>query len=718
MNNKKLNAVESSSTHELLTAIRDDFLHLRAQKTEAINTLGIILKIIQAAASNKPRDVMADYITKVLIDNTDFENVSILFYDKEHDSLKLKRATGFLDALGEGLKLNYNKNLIFNRGEGIAWQVFESQTPLFIEDCENFPFPHKKDAKIHPGCLVCLPLKEQGVINLSSSRKKGLSETKKRCLTILSDLIGHALFYSDLQKLIESGHHNLQQLIVNAAGDIKNADAGHNSSISYLKSIMQYIPQGVCIIDIHGNINYFNQRLLHMLHCKPDYITANPIKNIFADDIGYEIFKKAINKKEITKLSDIHLLAANRQALPVKIFLHPISNIDGILLIIYDLLTSQSLSEEMLRDEKLKTIGTMAGGIAHNFNNLLTAILGNIELLAKDITDDATIKRIKNIEKAVLDGAQMIRRLQAFARFKDARQTENAQTDIDAVIDDVIELTRPRWKDICQKNGIHIDFIKELGKTDQISIPPSELKEVLINMVFNAIDAMPRGGKIILRTYQHDSMAFIEIEDTGIGMSNETKRHIFDPFFSTKGVGNSGLGLSTSYGLIVGNGGNIKVRSQEGKGTTFILSLPVAERQQFRIDEEKTSNISSQKLNMLIVDDEEQIVDLLSTMLKGMNHSVTGVSNSEEALTLIKNEKFDLIITDLGMPLVDGWQIAAAAKQKNPPIPVILLTGWGGDCNGKDLKSQGVNAILCKPFKFDRLISTIADIFNKSPIYH
>jgi PAS domain S-box-containing protein len=718
MDNKKLSGREFTANHPLLATMGDDFLHLRAQKTEATNALGIILRIIQAAAGNESREVVAGYITKILIDDTDFENVSLLFYDKEHDCLRLNRATGFLDAMVEGIELDYNKDLVFKRGEGIVWQVFESQTPLFIEDCGKSPLPHKEGAKIHPGCLVCLPLRDQGVINLSSSKEKGLSETKKRCLTILGDLIGHLLRSPGLQNLLDSGHHNLQQLVEVSPRDAQNTDSEPKTSIAYLKSVMQYVPQGVCIIDMHGNINYANQRLLHMLNCKPAYIYARSIRDIFADDTGYETFKKALGKKEITRLSGVHLSMAGGPALPVEIFLHPLKDqngkIDGVMLIIYDLSTSQSLSEGMLRDEKLKAIGTMAGGVAHNFNNLLTAILGNIELLARDIADPAAIKRIKNIERAVLDGAQMIRRLQAFTQFRKIRRMECAQADINAVIDDVIELTSPRWKDICQKNGIRINLTKELDKTEPASIPQPELKEVLINMVFNAIDAMPHGGDITMRAYQRGSMVFIEIEDTGLGMSNETKKQIFDPFFSTKGVGNSGLGLSVSYGLIVGSGGDIKVRSQEGKGTTFILSLPVAGHQKFNMADDKTNDPNIKALKVLVVDDDAQIVDLLSSMLSDMAHSVTGVSNGEEALELIKKDSFDLIITDLGMPLVNGWQIAEAARQKKPPVPVILLTGWGPDYDGEDLKAHGVDAVLCKPFKFDTLLSTITNIINQT----
>lgn len=718
MDNKKISNGEPAAAHPRLATIGDDFLHLRAQKTETTNTLGIILRLIQAAAGNESREVAAGYITKILIDDTDFENVSLLFYDKEHDCLSLNRAAGFLDTMGEGVEIDYNKDLVFQRGEGVVWQVFESQTPLFIEDCEKYPLPYKEGAKIHPGCLVCLPLRGQGVINLSSSTRKELSETRKRCLTILGDLIGRLLLSPDLQNLLDSGHHNLQQLVDVSATDAQNADARSKASVEYLKYVMQYVPQGVCIIDMDGNINYANQRLLHMLNCQSSYITTQSARHIFADDTDYDIFKKALDKKEITRLSDMHLSMTGRPALPVEIFLHPIKDhncdIDGALLIIYDLSASQSLTEEMLRDEKLKAIGTMAGGIAHNFNNLMTAILGNIELLSRGMSDPAAIKRIKNIERSVMDGAQMIRRLQAFTQFKGAKRMENAQADINAAIDDVIELTSPRWKDICQKNGIRINLIKELDKTEPASIPQPELKEVLINMIFNAIDAMPQGGDITLRAYQRGSMVFIEVEDTGFGISNDTKKQIFDPFFSTKGVGNSGLGLSVSYGLIVGSGGDIKVRSQEGKGTTFILSLPVAGRQQSNRVAEKTNHACAKALKVLIVDDEAQIVDLLSSMLSGADHSATGVSNGEEALELIKKDSFDLIITDLGMPLVNGWQIAEAARQKKPPVPVILLTGWGPDYDGKDLKARGVDAVLCKPFKFDTLLSTITDVINQT----
>ncbi|MGB9711846.1 MAG: ATP-binding protein [Dissulfurimicrobium hydrothermale] len=673
--------------------------------------------MIRTATANLPRDILAQHITRILIEDTDFENASILLYDKEHDCLRLNKATGFLDVLGDNIEIDYNKDLVFQRDEGIAWRVFKYQTPFFIEDCESQPLPNKKGAKINPGSFVCLPLGDQGVINMSASRKRMLPEIKRRCLIILADLAGHLLRQADLQDHLNSGHLNLQQLI--EAGIIGHgADAWLKESASYLESVMQYIPQGICIININGDIVYANQRLLNMLDSEINHLRNQPISKIVVDAAGFdEVFKHVLYKREITRASDVHLAKADGSALPVEIFLHPLKgrggHIDGVMLVIYDPSTRQSISEDLLRDEKLKAIGTMAGGIAHNFNNLLTAILGNTELLARGITDPIALKRIKNIERAVLDGAQMIRRLQTFTRFNALKQENYAPTDVKTAIEDAIELTSPRWKDICQRKGIQINLIKQLDDTGPVSIQQSELREVLINMIFNAIEAMPDGGDITLRTYQHGSTAFLEIEDTGSGMSDDIKRQVFDPFFSTKGVENSGLGLSISYGLIVGSGGDIRVKSQPGKGTTFILSLPVVKHHQpDAANKEGLAAINA--LRILVVDDEAPLVDLLSVMLKDMNHIVTGTSSGEKALSLIETERFDLIITDLGMPLVNGWQIAAAAHAKSPPVPVILLTGWGCDYDGKDLKARGIAAVLCKPFKLDGLICTISEVVNQS----
>ena len=303
---------------------------------------------------------------------------------------------------------------------------------------------------------------------------------------------------------------------------------------------------------------------------------------------------------------------------------------------------------------------------------------------------------------------QNIEHPEAGTGFRQKLEAKNRISNIIAVIKDAIDLTKPKWKDECEKNGIFINTKLELQDTGPVSMHPSELREILTNLIFNSVDAMPEGGTITMRSCEKDSNVVLQIEDNGIGMSKDSKKRVFDPYFTTKDIGSSGLGLSVSFGLIVQAGGTLTVDSKEGKGTTFTISLPISGTQE--ASEDPTAERSeTQSLKILAIDDEKQIVDLLATMLEGLGHKIIGVTDGQQALDYLDKENFDLVITDLGMPVISGWDVAAKAKNKKAGLPVVLVTGWGAEYESKDLTEAGIDAILNKPFRLDELTKIILE---------
>jgi CheY-like chemotaxis protein len=279
---------------------------------------------------------------------------------------------------------------------------------------------------------------------------------------------------------------------------------------------------------------------------------------------------------------------------------------------------------------------------------------------------------------------------------------------VSEVVKDAIELTRPKWKDESEKNGIFINTKLDLHDTRPVSMHPAELREILTNMIFNAVDAMPEGGIITMRSHEKDSKVVLKIEDNGIGISKDIKKRVFDPYFTTKDIGNSGLGLSVSFGLIVQAKGTISVDSKEGKGTTFKIVLPISGTQEVSVAPTAESP-ETQPLKILAVDDEKQIVDLLSIMLDGLGHKIIGVSDGQQALNFLDKEDFDLVITDLDMPGISGLDVATKAKSKRAGLPVILVTGWSAEYESKDLTGVGIDAVLSKPFRLDELKNIISE---------
>jgi len=373
--------------------------------------------------------------------------------------------------------------------------------------------------------------------------------------------------------------------------------------------------------------------------------------------------------------------------------------------------------ERLVRTERLRALGEMAGGVAHDFNNLLTAILGNVQLLSMRIgkVDAEEIKdKLRIIETSTLDGAKIVKRIQEFSRVR----TDKAfvQVDIEKIIRDAIEITKPSWRDEAQKRGGTIEVITRLNKLPPVVGGSSELREVLTNIILNAVDAMPEGGKITISTKEDEDKVYTSISDTGVGMSERTKRKVFDPFFTTKRPRSSGLGMSLSYGIITRYGGDIEIDTEKGKGTTFTIKLPISPE----IEEKKrrtTSSSETRKANILVIDDEKGVCDILKEMLSLEGHSVASSLSAKKGIELFRKKEFDLVLTDLGMPEMSGWELAKRIKDINPQVLVAMITGWGKQVDRKEMKKCGIDFSLAKPFQQRELLELVVKVTKAKEKY-
>ncbi len=231
--------------------------------------------------------------------------------------------------------------------------------------------------------------------------------------------------------------------------------------------------------------------------------------------------------------------------------------------------------DQLIQSEKLRSLGNLASGVAHDFNNILAAILGRTQLLMLKAKDPDLKKWLKVIEGLATEGAETVERMQKFARTQRTRSEKNFQhMDVNGIVEDVIEITRPKWKDEAQLKGIKIEIETDLGELSQPVGNAPEIKEVLTNLIFNAIEALPEGGKIMTRTEMHGDDVQVSVSDNGLGMTEEVKKRLFEPFFTTKADRRNGLGLSVAYGIVTRHNGEIAVESQPGEGTTFTITLP------------------------------------------------------------------------------------------------------------------------------------------------
>lgn len=375
----------------------------------------------------------------------------------------------------------------------------------------------------------------------------------------------------------------------------------------------------------------------------------------------------------------------------------------------------------VLQQERLKALGQMASGIAHDVNNALSPVVGFSDLILKGDfgLNPSGKKYLKYISTAGEDIAHIVARLREFYRTREDDEPLQ-QLNLNILAEQVVDMTRPRWRDIPQSNGITIEVRTDLAAdVPRLAGIESEIREAFTNLVLNAVDAMPDGGKITLctRVLRHENgskhpwQVTVEFSDTGTGMDEETRRRCLEPFFSTKGKRGTGLGLAMVYGVMERHEGNIEIRSELGKGTTFCLAFPVRAKPA-ESNEPEENHVAIEPLKVLCIDDEPLLRELIKEMLERDGHQVEACDSGQSGLDEFRiarerGSPFDLVFTDLGMPYLDGWQVAKTLKQESPTTPVILLTGWGAFMKEDANPHANVDGILSKPPRSRELRETL-----------
>jgi len=380
--------------------------------------------------------------------------------------------------------------------------------------------------------------------------------------------------------------------------------------------------------------------------------------------------------------------------------------------------------DELIRSEKLRALGQMSAGVAHDLNNTLGAILSQVELLQSYKTDPALRDSLDILEMAATDGAQVVRRLQGFAQQQPAG--ELTPCDLTHLVAEALEISRPRWRDEVQRRGYSIEVKTALEGLPPVLGQASEIREALTNLILNAADAMPSGGIVTItgrrttadppQTGRADAgapgegvpMVELCIADTGVGMTEEVRQRAFEPFFTTKGGHGTGLGLSMVYGIVERHGGRIEIASAPGQGTTFTLLLRSVPAELPAEPPPQPQYRPPRRI--LVIDDDTRVRQAVAGLLRSAGHHVVEAESGSEGLMRFAPEQFDLVLTDLGMPEVNGWDVAAAVKARRPTFPVILFTGWGdehtGDGSGRGLADR----ILRKPMRLKELLQAIAEL--------
>ena len=365
---------------------------------------------------------------------------------------------------------------------------------------------------------------------------------------------------------------------------------------------------------------------------------------------------------------------------------------------------------QFVQQEQLRGLGQMASGIAHDFNNALSPITGFTELLLKDPAKRADpellVQWLTHINTAANDAAYVVRQLSEFSRQRPVR-TALQPIQLNALVLQTIELTRPRWKHQSQANGCAIQMTTDLQPVPVIAGEGAALRELLTNLIFNAVDAMPEGGTVTVSTAVDGAFISLRVRDTGTGMTEEVRRRCFEPFYTTKGVHGSGLGLAMVHGVVQRHSGTVAVASELGHGTTITVRVPISTVKIVPAAPEAPVK-SSRSYRVLVVDDEPLLCAVVEAFLSCAGHQVTTAANGTEALRLFECGSFDLVITDKAMPDMNGEQLAATIHFRAPNMPVVLMTGFGDEIKATGKMPAHIHAILSKPVTEDSLRAVLA----------
>jgi PAS domain S-box-containing protein len=507
----------------------------------------------------------------------------------------------------------------------------------------------------------------------------------------------------------------------------KNAEQTLRESEEKYRNILESMEEGYYEVDLAGNFTFVNDAMCKIQGYTREELIGMNNRRYMAEDTAGKVFKAfsniyttgkpAKNLEWETVRNDGSKRFVETSAYLMKDSKDVPIGFRGI---VWDVSEKNRLETQLQQAQRMESIGTLAGGIAHNFNNLLMGIQGNASIIFLDIdSSHPRHKNLKNIEKLVENGAKLTAQLIGYAR---EGKYEVKPINLNQLVEETSDTFGMTKKEIT----VHQELSEDLHG---IEADQGQIEQILLNLYVNAVEAMPGGGGLFLKTtnvtdkdmsgklYKANpgNYVLLTVRDTGIGMDKETRERIFEPFFTTKGLASgTGLGMASAYGIIKGHGGYIDVDSEKGKGTTFSIYLPATEK----VIEQK--NVLSDELvkgkgTVLLVDDEEMVLEVGKELLDHLGYEVLLAENGREALELYKKnlDKIDLVLLDMVMPVMGGGEAFDRMKEINTNVKVLLSSGYSLEGEAKEILKRGCDAFIQKPFKMEQLSQKLMEVLDK-----
>ncbi len=493
--------------------------------------------------------------------------------------------------------------------------------------------------------------------------------------------------------------------------------------LSRYKELFDNVSDPVFINDSKGRFlevndvacNFFGYPRRELLHKAIKHLIA-PGQNQVVSEMGARIR----NGEAVT--FQLEMITRDEKTIPFEFHGRSIKFLGkpAVLSVARDLSVRKKMEEALVKNERLSALGEMASGVAHNYNNLLQMIIASGEAaLAK--MDSGRIREAQDSVKLILEagqrGADTVRRIKDFTDVRSGQIAQKVPFDIGDLLQEAVELTKPLWKDP-QDSGKYIMLLdKPVGC--MVNAKASEIYEALINLIKNAIEAMPDGGKLRIFNRITDSHIHLYIKDTGCGIAEKYLKRIFEPFFTTKGTKSSGLGLPSSYGIIKRNQGEMTVKSHPGKGTCFCVTLPLADYW-VKQPEFEIIPVKNKKIRFLLIDDEINILKAMEMFFEDTEIELIIAGKASKGIKTLKKTNPDVILCDLGMDDMNGWEVGKIvkeyyAKMGKEKVPFILYTGLDITLDSQKLLESGVDEVVTKPISCEQLKRIVQQIVSCSP---
>ncbi len=640
-----------------------------------------------------------------------------------HQSDRIRRWTedelSLVEALAERLAVGIAQAELFEmvaRGKTEWETTFDAMSDgIFIFDREGeLKRVNRAGAAmeaVHPRLLLgrhCCDILRTSEEDEACVVEKALENCRSVTIEITPSRLNRPLLVSIEPVLDESNKALAVVCTARDLSDLRKVQAVAREHQSLLTNILESARESIYAVDADGKFKWCNSATLKGLgYQRSDFIGRRLLDMIFEGDreLVQEKLDAALTGSPQTY--EMRYFSYDGRLRHARVDNSPLvvdGKTTGVLGIARDITEQKEERERAARADKLRALGQLASGVAHDFNNSLAAILGRAQLLRRQLDDQALVRNLDIIQTAAEDAAATVRRIQTFARKSPVREFE--MFDVRSLLTDAIEITRTRWENEARLRGLEYEVKLEAESGHTTYGSASELREVFVNLIVNAVDAMPRGGNLLITCSGNDSRLQLQFKDNGTGMAEDVRQKIFEPFFSTKGAHGTGLGLSVSYSIIERHAGSISVDSEPGKGTVFTVDLPaVLPESSFAGVLDKTDDPST--LRILVVDDERSVRETLAEMLVGVDHKVELAESGHEAVEKMRNGTFDFVFTDLAMPEMDGWETARAIRKDWPDVRIVLVTGYGPATNPPTGEENLVDGIIGKPFDFAQVGSTL-----------